>query len=472
MKKAIVLITLLLIWVLLLSQPNLEFETLVYDFGRIKEEAGPYNVDFKFSNTGDESFHLIKVKAGWGCTAPSWSTDEIKSGQTGIISVQFDSNDRPGGFNKPINVYTSINNKIVKLIIKGFVIGTHGKRRSKIGPLDAQANVLDFGNIYHDSVNNEIITIFNSTEDIIHIFPPNKFDHIELSVEPQILESGQSGEIAIQLSTIKSDLGKSVTVCDFEIIKRDEKHRGRLSILANVIENFSLLTAWELANPPIIYTAFETIDIGRIEVNELASKNIEIENRGKRELLIHSIKTTNSMYSINPVKQKIKPGGKGTFQISIKPTIERNNISSKLTIISNDPHQSVIYYTIIGKVDLPEESSSKYLVNDIRIEMAAEMVKNYQENNELLILDVRNEIEYNNGCIEDAINLNYYDSNFKKMIKLMDKQKIYLVYCKSGIRSKKAVELMSGMGFKKIYHMFEGIEGWKDQHLKLIDPNK
>lgn len=64
MKKAIVLITLLLIWVLLLSQPNLEFETLVYDFGRIKEEAGPYNVDFKFSNTGDESFHLIKVKAG------------------------------------------------------------------------------------------------------------------------------------------------------------------------------------------------------------------------------------------------------------------------------------------------------------------------------------------------------------------------------------------------------------------------
>ncbi len=104
--------------------------------------------------------------------------------------------------------------------------------------------------------------------------------------------------------------------------------------------------------------------------------------------------------------------------------------------------------------------------------MAAEMVKNYQENNELLILDVRNEIEYNNGCIEDAINLNYYDSNFKKMIKLMDKQKIYLVYCKSGIRSKKAVELMSGMGFKKIYHMFEGIEGWKDQHLKLIDPNK
>lgn len=64
MKKAIALIILLLIWVLLLSQPIIEFETLVYDFGRIKEEAGPYNVDFKFSNTGDESFRLIKVKAG------------------------------------------------------------------------------------------------------------------------------------------------------------------------------------------------------------------------------------------------------------------------------------------------------------------------------------------------------------------------------------------------------------------------
>ena len=64
MKKIIVIMILLITWVFLLSQPIIEFETLRYDFGRIKEEEGPHKVDFKFFNTGDEPFRLIKVKGG------------------------------------------------------------------------------------------------------------------------------------------------------------------------------------------------------------------------------------------------------------------------------------------------------------------------------------------------------------------------------------------------------------------------
>lgn len=64
MKRIIVIIIFLLAGALLLSQPIIKFETLEYDFGRIREEAGPYEIDFKFSNTGDKPFHLIKVKAG------------------------------------------------------------------------------------------------------------------------------------------------------------------------------------------------------------------------------------------------------------------------------------------------------------------------------------------------------------------------------------------------------------------------
>ena len=106
MKRITLLLILLFVCVLLLSQPIIEFETLEYDFGRIKEEEGPHKVDFEFSNTGDESFHLLDVKAGWGCTAPSWSTDEVKPSQTGIISAQYDSNNRPGSFSKSIKIKT------------------------------------------------------------------------------------------------------------------------------------------------------------------------------------------------------------------------------------------------------------------------------------------------------------------------------------------------------------------------------
>ena len=64
MKRAIAFILIMFIWVLLVSQPIIEFETLEYDFGRIKEEEGPHQIDFNFSNTGDESFRLLNVKAG------------------------------------------------------------------------------------------------------------------------------------------------------------------------------------------------------------------------------------------------------------------------------------------------------------------------------------------------------------------------------------------------------------------------
>ncbi|MCK5051829.1 MAG: DUF1573 domain-containing protein [Candidatus Cloacimonetes bacterium] len=64
MKKIIVIIILLFVGVLLLSQPIIEFETLKYDYGRIKEEAGPHKVDFNFFNTGDEPFRILKVTAG------------------------------------------------------------------------------------------------------------------------------------------------------------------------------------------------------------------------------------------------------------------------------------------------------------------------------------------------------------------------------------------------------------------------
>ncbi len=64
MKRIIVIAFFLLVAVILLSQPIIEFETLIYDYGRIKEEEGPHKFDFKFSNTGDEPFRIIRVHAG------------------------------------------------------------------------------------------------------------------------------------------------------------------------------------------------------------------------------------------------------------------------------------------------------------------------------------------------------------------------------------------------------------------------
>ena len=74
------------------------------------------------------------------------------------------------------------------------------------------------------------------------------------------------------------------------------------------------------------------------------------------------------------------------------------------------------------------------------------------EEEELVILDVRTPQEYEAGHIQGAININVLSEEFEQRVKSMDKNSVYLVYCKSGGRSTTAVKIMNELGFEYIYH--------------------
>ena len=365
---------------------------------------------------------------------------------------------------------TSIDNKIIKLIIKGFVIATPGKLRKKIGQLDSDINTVNFGDIFTGSTQSQKIKIHNTTEDSISIFFSEDYIGVEMQIEPQTILPAAYGKLVLNFDTSNRDLGKlsQKIWLDFEIAGQPQS--GEIYLQANILEDFSTLTNLELANPPQIFVQNETLILKGLMSGELRTEIIKIENTGKRDLYIRNIQTSDKKFSIYPAKFIISPGEKSSFTISMKPDKYSSKLKTTITIISNDPNQSVINFTIIGKVDLPEGSSSKYIADDIQIEKAAKIVKSFKGNGKLIILDVRTVEEYSNGCLEDAINIDFYSSDFKKILKILDMGKTYLVYCQSGIRSKKAVDLMSEIGFKNIYHMYEGIEGWKTQRLELVNP--
>ena len=64
------------------------------------------------------------------------------------------------------------------------------------------------------------------------------------------------------------------------------------------------------------------------------------------------------------------------------------------------------------------------------------------------------------GHIPRAKLYNLYDKEFLKKISKLDKNKTYLVYCRSGHRSSIAVEKMKKLGFKKLYNMLGGFIQW------------
>lgn len=79
---------------------------------------------------------------------------------------------------------------------------------------------------------------------------------------------------------------------------------------------------------------------------------------------------------------------------------------------------------------------------------------------ELVILDVRTEEEYMEGHIEEAVLLPLDEISDRAEEVLQDKDKMILVYCRSGRRSKPASEELVELGYTNVYE-FGGIIDWK-----------
>ncbi|AEA46376.1 rhodanese-like domain-containing protein [Archaeoglobus veneficus] len=99
---------------------------------------------------------------------------------------------------------------------------------------------------------------------------------------------------------------------------------------------------------------------------------------------------------------------------------------------------------------------------------AFELIQKNKGNPDFVILDVRTPEEFSQGHIENAINVNYYSKTFENELNRLDKNKTYLVYCRTGHRSGLAVEVMKELGFKKVYNMMGGIAEWEAKGLPVV----
>jgi rhodanese-related sulfurtransferase len=87
----------------------------------------------------------------------------------------------------------------------------------------------------------------------------------------------------------------------------------------------------------------------------------------------------------------------------------------------------------------------------------------------IIILDVRRADEYKEGHLKNAINFNVMDSlSFDSQLRTLKKNRKYLLYCRSSVRSGKALVAMQKKGFKHLWHLSGGISAWSGEIEKPI----
>ena len=104
---------------------------------------------------------------------------------------------------------------------------------------------------------------------------------------------------------------------------------------------------------------------------------------------------------------------------------------------------------------------------NLNIEKAIKLVNS---STNLILIDVRTREEYLAGNIPNAINIDVLSQDFKSKIDMLDKNKEYLIYCRSGNRSIIASSIMSTNGFINIYNL-ENI-GYQDFANAMLTNNK
>lgn len=105
--------------------------------------------------------------------------------------------------------------------------------------------------------------------------------------------------------------------------------------------------------------------------------------------------------------------------------------------------------------------SCKGTVNEHSIILNADEYNTEVLGKNVQLVDVRTQEEFDQGHIEDAINIDFFeDETFDEKFAQFDKNAPIYIYCQSGGRSQKSAKILQQLGFKNIIDLEGGYGAW------------
>jgi len=120
----------------------------------------------------------------------------------------------------------------------------------------------------------------------------------------------------------------------------------------------------------------------------------------------------------------------------------------------------ILTFSILSTLFIISCTSPAPNENAKRTDVNVEEFKTLMTESNVVVLDVRTPKETAEGMIEGAIEIDVKASDFKEKIQQLDKDKKYLVYCRSGRRSVTACTAMEEVGFENLVNLKGGYKAW------------
>ena len=87
---------------------------------------------------------------------------------------------------------------------------------------------------------------------------------------------------------------------------------------------------------------------------------------------------------------------------------------------------------------------------------AKKLIAENESRDDFIILDIRTLQEFSGGTLPGARNIDFYAGDFVQKLSALEKENTYLIFCRSGNRSKAALGMMEQLGFQEVYELDNG----------------
>ena len=340
---------LFLVWFLLpdwagAGEPDIQFQTEAYDFGKLMEgEKATY--EYRFRNAGGDTLVIENVRTSCGCTAALVSAKRVAPEEEGEIRVTFDSTGRLGKTHKTVTVWSNDpDTHKVTLTMSGIVWAEVEVTPPRIGfghvDRAALASKAALGSTSGKGEKKEGPPSWRE----VHVrFPTNpklrvteaiaSSNAVEVEVMPRAVED--SGEDVVRIGiTPEAPIGlltEDVTIFVTSKVKPSVSVRVHANIRGALVVTPSSL-ALRASKKDTSY-----------------QRQVFVWKKGKKNLRIVAVEDRTGIFTAEVVE--LKPGEKYRIDLTVKADAEAGPIKGKVIVRTNYPEQPAVEISVYGRIE-------------------------------------------------------------------------------------------------------------------------
>ncbi len=328
-----------------------------YDFGLMKEEAGPQTGKARFINKGPLEICVTGVRTSCGCTSAIYPQEPVSPGDTATITFTYDPKGRPGRFQKSVRVYVGDSDTYL-VRIKGNVLGTP-RSLSKLYPIENGALRLSealvaAGDVTYGTTRHFFVNGYNQSGDSITPVILCTDPALSVSASQEKLGPGDIVTYGLYFNSRNvSEIGHVDIPLKITADKGNPNNEVTISLTANVIPDLSKLTKEDVDHGPRCYLLPERIDMG---ILKSGSKNphfkFAIRNEGEKEMRIMRVYSPSGKVKISrfPTKLNVDKAGEAEGTLLLDK-VSSSPFNIKIEVITDDPLHPVRILHLVGQIE-------------------------------------------------------------------------------------------------------------------------